>query len=87
MENSYQEHNEGQSDLLLSIYCKKKQTKTKTMSNTEHDKGEYALRICMLTGWCVQRVVDVVGHPCCKTPVVATVLKCEGNSVNFDGIF
>ena len=28
-----------------------------------------------LTRWCVERVVDVVGHPCSKAPVVATVLE------------
>lgn len=41
-----QEHDEGQSDLLLSI-----------------------------DGWRVQRVVDVIRHPSCKSPVVRAVLE------------
>lgn len=34
---------------------------------------------CMLTGWCVQRVVDVIGHPGCEAPVVATVLQQDSS--------
>lgn len=33
------------------------------------------VRVFALTGWCVQRVVDVIGHPGCEAPVVATVLQ------------
>lgn len=28
-----------------------------------------------LTRRSIERVVDVVGHPCCKAPVIATVLE------------
>lgn len=31
--------------------------------------------MCKLTGWCVQRVVYVVGHPGSKAPVVGAVLQ------------
>lgn len=76
---SYQEDDEGQSDLLLAINFYRGETVKKSNNETVKTVGLVYVCVCAcmraLTGRCVQRVVDVVGHPCCKAPVVGAVLK------------
>lgn len=48
--------------------------KVPDLTEQENDEGQSNL-LLPVDGWCIQRVVDVIGHPCCKAPVVGTVLK------------
>lgn len=48
--------------------------KVADLTEQEYDEGQSDL-LLPVDGWCVQRVVDVIGHPCCKPPVVGTILE------------